>query len=122
MVHRGPEHLPFLTDIGLLGRVLDNLIVNAIKHTPRNGTVTVDVIHQATEQALTIRVIDTGEGIPAKDRENLFRKYGRVEGQAMGRSYDTGLGLVFCRMAIDLLGGGISVLSEVGRGSTSSSR
>jgi signal transduction histidine kinase len=116
--YQGPRFLPYVTDGALLGRVLDNLIVNAIKHTPRQGKVTIVANHHPEAGELTIQVIDTGEGIAPKDCERLFEKYGRVEGQTMGRTYDTGLGLVFCRMAVDLLGGRIAVASEVGKGST----
>lgn len=116
--YQGPRFLPFVTDGALLGRVLDNLIVNAIKHTPRHGKVTIAADHEPAVGDLSIQVIDTGEGIAPKDCERLFQKYGRIEGQTMGRPYDTGLGLVFCRMAVDLLGGRISVSSSLGKGST----
>lgn len=115
--YRGPKRLSFITDAALLGRVVDNLIVNAIKHTPAGGTISI-VADLATDQALTVQVVDSGEGISPGDCERLFQKYGRVEGQAMGRTYDTGLGLVFCRMATDLLHGQIAVASELGKGST----
>lgn len=107
------------TDAVLLGRVLDNLIVNAIKHTPRGGSVTVAVRPSHGAQAgTTIAVTDTGEGIAPEDLGRLFRKYGRIEGQRGRYSYDTGLGLLFCRMAVELLGGSIRVDSVLQQGST----
>ena len=117
LAYRGPPTLPFTTDAPLLGRVLDNLVVNALKHTPTGGAVTIAAAQDEERGALVLEVIDTGEGIAAADLGRLFQKYGRVEGQTMGRQYDTGLGLVFCRMAVDLLGGAISVDSELGKGS-----
>lgn len=116
--YRGPRDLIHVTDPVLLGRVIDNLIVNAIKHTPRGGTITIVAEVDAAAGSLTVQVVDSGEGIAPNDLARLFQKYGRVEGQTMGRAYDTGLGLVFCRMAIDLLQGQISVASELGKGST----
>lgn len=105
------------TDSALLGRVIDNLVVNAIKHTRQGGTVTLRAFRMP-DDGLIVAVADTGEGIPPEAIDRLFQKYGRVEGQSLGRRYDSGLGLVFCRMATELLGGTISVASEVGKGTT----
>ena len=113
----GPDRLAFQTDSVLLGRVIDNLLVNALKHTPRGGAVTISAALQDGSGHLLVSVTDTGEGISPADQGRLFQKYGRVEGQTMGRAYDTGLGLVFCRMAIDLLHGDIAVTSALGKGS-----
>jgi signal transduction histidine kinase len=92
--------------------------VNAIKHTAPGGSVKMNVVHDMQHRKLLLRIIDTGEGIAAEDLSRLFQKYGRVAGQTLGRKYDTGLGLVFCRMAIELLHGSINVESEVGKGTT----
>lgn len=116
--YHGPKALTFVTDATLLGRVIDNLIVNAIKHTPNGGAVSIVAAIAADDHTLTVQIVDSGEGISPGDCERLFQKYGRIEGQTMGRTYDTGLGLVFCRMAIDLLQGQIAVASELGKGST----
>ena len=116
--YQGPARLGFATDGTLLGRVLDNLVVNAIKHTHAGGSVTICARHQAKDKRLVLKVRDSGEGIAPADLERLFQKYGRVEGQALGRTYDTGLGLVFCRMATDLLQGAIRVESTLGKGTT----
>jgi two-component system, sensor histidine kinase and response regulator len=105
------------TDSALLGRVIDNLVVNAIKHTRQGGTVTLRAFRMP-DDGLIIAIADTGEGIPPEAIDHLFHKYARVEGQKLGRRYDSGLGLVFCRMATELLGGSISVASEVGKGTT----
>ena len=118
LAYRGPPALRFTTDATLLGRVLDNLVVNAIKHTPTGGSVTIAADQDAAHGALVLEIIDTGEGIAPADLGRLFQKYGRVEGQTMGRQYDTGLGLVFCRMAVELLRGDLAVASTLGQGST----
>lgn len=107
----------FATDGGLLARIIDNLVINAIKHTPRGGRIAIEAAEDALG-GLVVRVVDTGEGIPRESMDRLFHKYGRADGQSLGRKYDTGLGLVFCRMAIELLHGSIGVESEVGKGST----
>ncbi len=110
--------LHHVTDGALLDRIIDNLITNAIKHTPSGGAVRIRSARSPSDNNITIQIIDTGEGIAPANLGNLFQKYGRVEGQAMGRSNDTGLGLVFCRMAIELLHGSIAVDSALGKGST----
>lgn len=108
--------LQHVTDKALLGRVIDNLITNAIKHTPPGGSVT--IASSRAPHGIVIRIIDTGEGIAPKGIEQLFRKYGRVDGQVRGRQNDTGLGLVFCRMAIELLRGSVVADSTLGHGCT----
>ena len=117
------SHLPSVaagrcsTDGALIGRVIDNLVVNAIKHTSDGGTIAITG-QRTAQHCLAIAISDTGEGIPADAIGGLFQKYGRVAGQQLGCHYDTGLGLVFCRMAVELLGGSISVASERGHGTT----
>lgn len=118
LAYDGPPALPVTTDKTLIGRVLDNLIVNAIKHTPEGGEVVISAVQELEPGRLVIRVVDSGEGIAPENCARLFQKYGRVAGQHMGRPYDTGLGLVFCRMAMDLLRGQITATSELGKGST----
>lgn len=101
----------------LIRRALGNLIVNANKHTPQGGTITLGA-RATAGSGVAFWVRDTGEGIPPEYHAKIFEKYGQVEIKKMGQSYDTGLGLVFCRMAAELHGGKISVASAVGRGST----
>ncbi|MFN2377699.1 MAG: ATP-binding protein [Candidatus Binatia bacterium] len=105
-------------DRELIARVVDNLIANAIQHTPPGGEVTVELDdHALQDGAVTVRVRDTGEGIAENFLPRLFQKYARADGQTMGARYDSGLGLVFCRMAVELHGGTIEVESRVGVGS-----
>jgi signal transduction histidine kinase len=99
-----------------LRRILVNLLGNAIKFTPRGGTVTVAT---ALEPGGGVRfsVIDTGEGIPPEAFGRIFEKFGQVESRKAGRRMSTGLGLTFCKMAVEAHGGRIWVESELGRGS-----
>ncbi len=110
---------PVMADIdpGLIGRVVDNLVTNALKHTPAGGSITVGVAPSPAGDRITVKVADTGEGIPADQLPRLFEKYGRVASQSMGAAYDTGLGLVFCRLAVERHGGRISATSTPGAGS-----
>jgi signal transduction histidine kinase len=116
-----PNDLPLAwADQELIGRVLQNLIGNAIKFTPRGGTVTIraeqcdQVSHGIPFAFLCISVIDTGPGIPADLKENLFQKF--VVGAQT--EHGSGLGLAFCKLAVEAHGGQIWVESEPGSGAT----
>ena len=100
-------------DAPLIRRVLNNLLGNALKFTPDGGSI---VIRISLEGGLAhIEVSDTGPGIPSEMHERIFEKFGQVEGEkaALG----TGLGLTFCRLAVEAHGGRIGVRSELGKGS-----
>lgn len=104
-------------DAGLIGRVLDNLVTNAVKHTPPGGKVEVRVEPDPGERRVALSVTDTGEGIPEDAIPLLFQKFAPVAGQQMRRQHDAGLGLVFCRMTVERHGGTIEARSERGKGS-----
>jgi PAS domain S-box-containing protein len=97
-----------------LRRVLVNLIDNAIKFSPGGGTVS--VIGQKLSDAIELRVRDEGVGIPAEERERIFRKFYR--GSSSLLSGGTGLGLFISRGLITAMGGRIWVESVEGEGST----
>lgn len=111
------DGLPLLlVDEEKLLRVLVNLLGNAIKFTPPEGTITVSI--KADKAGITCLVRDTGEGIPPEYFERIFEKFGQVETRKSGRKMSTGLGLTFCKMVIEKHGGHIWVESEPGKGST----
>jgi CheY-like chemotaxis protein len=93
-------------DETLLVRVLTNLLANSVKHTPSGGKATVSA-SAARNGWITVRVHDTGPGIPAVDAANVFDRFYQTAG---GRSRGgTGLGLAFCKLAVELHGGTIRV-------------
>lgn len=113
-------HLPALTvDRSLVTRVLANLVDNAIKFTPDGGQVAISarLDEDAAPDALLIGVEDTGPGIPREARSLLFEKFQQVP-NIRGRRRGTGLGLPFCKLAVEAHGGRIWVESKVGEGST----
>ena len=133
-----PPDLPVVqADHELLARVMINLVGNALKFTPRSGTITVaarvvNPVRDNLPQALVrtqdapdgvsnsvalCSVADTGEGIPKEDLDKVFDKFGQVETRKAGRKNSTGLGLTFCKLAIEAHGGRIWVESEPGKGS-----
>ena len=111
-----PPARPIHADADKLRRVLVNLVGNAIKFTPRGGQVTVTGC-PAEADGYLFCVADTGEGIPNESFERIFEKFGQVEARREGRVTSTGLGLTFCKMAVEAHGGRIWVESEPGRGS-----
>ena len=102
-------------DRELVRRVLTNLIGNAAKFTPEGGTIEISVKEAAEGTRFEVR--DSGPGIPAEYHERIFEKFGRVEAAQSLKGRSTGLGLTFCRLAVEAHGGRIGVESEVGQGS-----
>jgi two-component system, sensor histidine kinase and response regulator len=109
-----PEGLPAINmDRQLIYRVISNLLLNAIKHTGRGGVITLRAGIQG--DVIQIDVADTGHGIPQDYLEAIFEKFGQVESRSRT---GTGLGLTFCKMAVEAHGGKIWVESVEGEGST----
>jgi signal transduction histidine kinase len=104
--------LPFSGDGKKLSRTLVNLIGNAIKFTGA-GTVTVSA-RQDDPKTIRFAVRDTGQGIPAESFGRIFEKFGQLDSRRVG----TGLGLAFCKLAVEAHGGRITVESTPGIGST----
>jgi len=106
---------PVPCDRQLINRVIANLLSNAIKHTSPGGTIIIET-RPSTDQ-VTICVADTGEGIPVEYQRRIFDKFGQIEKPGEERR-GTGLGLTFCKMAVEAHGGRIWVESQPGQGST----
>jgi len=113
-----PELPAFSADGEKLRRTLVNLLGNAIKFTPEGGSVVLSARPGDTDGELLFSVSDTGEGIPKEAFERIFEKFGQVANRKAGRRTSTGLGLTFCKMAVEAHGGRIWVESTLGEGST----
>ena len=100
-------------DAEQIRRVLDNLLSNAIRNTPRGGAILITAAQR--EGYLSISVADTGHGIPPEYLPRLFNRFLSVPG---GQSGGTGLGLAISKRLIEAHGGQISAQSQVGRGTT----
>ncbi|MCS7281908.1 MAG: GAF domain-containing protein [Anaerolineae bacterium] len=112
--HLAPDLPPVLGDRELLQRVLVNLLDNALKYTPPGGKVTVTAEWLPSE-TLLFAVSDTGPGIPPEHQARIFDRFVRVPGQRTG---GTGIGLAFCKLAVEAHGGKIWVESKMGEGAT----
>jgi signal transduction histidine kinase len=115
--HIGPDLPLFQGDEDKLVRTLVNLLGNAVKFTPVGGTITVEVRQSDDGRTLLFSVSDTGEGIPTEAFERIFEKFGQVESRRGGHKRSTGLGLTFCKLAVEAHGGSITVDSTPDKGS-----
>ncbi|MEJ5311015.1 MAG: ATP-binding protein [Anaerolineae bacterium] len=115
LIRRIQDNLPpMLGDLDLLRRVLLNLLDNAAKYTPDGGAITLVV--QADEHNFHFAVSDNGPGIAPADQAHLFEMFyrARTHPQLGG----AGIGLAFCKLAVEAHGGKIDMRSEPGKGST----
>ncbi len=103
-------------DVDLVQRVLLNLLTNALDHSPEEHPV---VVHISQDDGVgRVRVIDRGPGVPEEFRDQIFEKFGQVAGSGKPRRGSVGLGLAFCKLAVDAHGGRIGVEGSEGGGST----
>lgn len=105
---------PVHMDTQAIGRVLNNLIGNALRHTPANGRVSVWV--RRVNQRVEVTVSDTGEGIQADDVPHIFEHFYRGEKSRSRATGGAGLGLAIARGIVQAHGGDIRVESETGKG------
>jgi len=98
-----------------IGQVVANLVANAVKFTPRDGSVAVDVA--ATADGARIEVVDTGVGIDAAELPHIFERFYRGSRANEARGSGSGLGLAIVKSIVDMHGGTVVVESRVGRGS-----
>lgn len=111
------EDLPYASvDIGLMERVLENLIENAIRYTPAGGEVEIAIVRDGDE--LRIRVSDTGDGIHEDDLPHIFDRFYRAAQHEPKKSQGSGLGLAIARKIVELHGASLEATSKVGLGTT----
>jgi len=104
-------------DLSSLERAVINLLTNAARHTPHDGSIEV-AVHQADSQIAQISVIDSGEGIPAEHLPNVTRRFYRVDSSRTQASGGTGLGLSIVESIVNAHRGKLTITSIVGKGTT----
>ena len=101
-------------DIGLIQRVLENLVRNAIRFTPAGGAVTISIAERP--EVLKVAVSDNGPGIPDADIPRIFDRFYRSMNGEEARSDSSGLGLAIVKRILDLHGSRITVTSKLDAG------
>ena len=94
-------------DRNLIKRVMENLVFNAIKHTPTGSSIR--LVSERTGRGARFSVRDQGPGVPLEARARIFEKFAAVAGAKEQRFHSVGLGLAFCKLAIEAHGGTIGV-------------
>jgi signal transduction histidine kinase len=108
------DHLPeWQLDADRFAQILNNLLSNAIRYTPENGTITVHVGYKPSKKILEINVTDTGIGISAEDIPHVFDRFYRADRSRARVSGGAGLGLAIVKRLVEAHGGQISVTSPV---------
>jgi signal transduction histidine kinase/CheY-like chemotaxis protein len=100
-----------------LKQILVNLLSNAVKFTPEGGAISLEVVGDVEREAVHFTVWDTGIGISPEEMERLFQPFVQLDSSLSRQYTGTGLGLALVRRLTELHGGGVSVESEVGKGS-----
>ena len=106
------EEKVFDLDPKLLNQVFTNILSNAIKYSPKGGTVTVSV--EREKECISITITDEGIGIPEEDQKRLFEPFHRAEN--VGTISGTGLGLSIAKKSVEIHHGTLSIKSQVNRG------
>ena len=110
------EKIQARCDPDVTGRIITNLLINAIKFSPNPSTITITVSRE--REWARIDVADQGPGIPLDFQKKIFDKFARIEWQAKEKKFSTGLGLTFCKMAAEAQKGYIRLKSREGEGAT----
>ena len=113
-----PKTLHVHADRGVVLRIFTNLLTNAIKFSEVGGDIWVKADKNEETGRVEISVKDNGKGIDEKSCPHIFNKYWQAEAKKLGKMQSTGLGLTFCRMAVEAHGGNISVMSKTSQGAT----
>ena len=116
LIFEEPVGIPTLyTDDGKVAQILRNFISNAIKYTEKGE---VRIAAKLVGRTVVFSVADTGIGIAPEDKKRIFEEFVQVDSAFQKRVKGTGLGLSLSRHLTELLGGNVSLTSEVGKGST----
>ncbi len=118
LVVQVPNQLPAVcADADRMAQVLQNLLTNALRHTPASGRITLAADATTKPGAVEFSVSDTGEGIPSDNLPYVFERFYRADQSRARRSGGTGLGLTIAKTLIQTMGGEIGVESVLTQGS-----
>ncbi|MCL5061582.1 MAG: ATP-binding protein [Nitrospiraceae bacterium] len=104
----GNSHICYI-DENLIGRVITNLLRNAIEHSPDRGRISLTIQYHENKKETVISIADRGKGVPDEMKDRIFDKFFQMEGETKQRKTSTGLGLTFCKLVVNAHGGNIWV-------------
>jgi two-component system sensor histidine kinase BaeS len=111
-----PDLPPVAADPQRIGQVLQNLLANALRHTPQGGRITVEA-RRTPAGTVALSVADTGIGIAPDDLPRIFERFYRADSSRARATGGSGLGLTITRRLVEAHGGRIDATSAVGKGS-----
>jgi len=112
------DNLPLVfADLSISQRVLENLLDNAIKFSPKESTINIGA-RAYTDQHIMVSVADNGPGIPVEQHQRIFDRYTQLENKTSSNRSGFGLGLTFCHLAVQAMDGAIWVESDGSTGTT----
>jgi len=113
------QKMPFVVgDIGMIQRVLENLLENALRHTPEGGTIELSLLQRGApphQNRVFVKVRDNGAGIAEADLPHIFERFYRHQKSRQG-GYHAGLGLAIVKRILELHGGKVTAENEKERG------
>ena len=118
------ENYNVIVEKETIERVFVNILSNAIKFTPNNGTITIETNYEPenlkpiNKDVVQIKISDTGKGIPADKWDDIFGKFEQVIQKKSGSARSSGIGLAFCKLFVEAHNGKIGVESKLGAGAT----
>jgi len=127
LVAQREDHVPVKLELAARPRVagrasamalaVDNLIDNAVKHSPKGETVTVEIKNVAGGNIISLSVADHGPGIPAAEHEKIFERFYRLGSELRRETQGVGIGLSVVKHIVEAHHGRVVVESEIGKGS-----
>lgn len=111
-----PEDEFYLIDRKKVEKIINNLISNALKFTPKGGSIKLDVKRE--KEQIIVKVMDTGRGIPEEDLPHLFDRFFQTRKEEISKEGGTGIGLSLSRELANVMDGNLEVQSTWGKGST----
>jgi anti-sigma regulatory factor (Ser/Thr protein kinase) len=115
IINNVADDITVVIDPAITERVFINLLTNAIKYSPANGQIILET-EAISKERIKVSITDSGDGIPADKLDKVFEKFQQLNPQQSGKTRSTGLGLTFCKMAVESHGGSIGVESSIGKG------
>jgi signal transduction histidine kinase len=112
--HYPPDPCVATMDVEKVARVVENVLANALRFTPRDGHIEVSVLR--AEGEVLVKIWDDGKPIPEQVRDRIFDKFVPAEAARRHQRSSVGLGLTFCKMAVEAMGGRIWVTSSAADG------